>query len=499
MKLSQSATKSLGFLLLAIGCFLAISLFICGFARASSGRHDIIVTGTASIEGNDLATARQQALQAAFRNALEQVLGVQVVASTVVENATVKSDEVHAYTYGLIQSYTLLSESRKNNMIIVTVRVFIEPGLSRLTSTGRDPLLTRPPRLLWRKAALLSDRSWLATAGGILYYTNPRETLAAVAASSGQNRWVFPRLSAHPDSLVIDKLLVTPELSGNLVARDLRTGWRRWTYQTGGPIDIGPLRINDHTIAIGHSYRVEVIDATQGQRLWGVELWGDLASNAAGFKSSESDAIGIQRKALPNKCPEKIQGIAGNPYYLFILSSAGSLQARELLSGRLRWTGSVPVNNQTRIEASDGFVFTLVPTGNELLVRAMAADSGKVKWEIKTRFPELGRITRLRAAGNNNRLAIAVSGHISGTVVALDAVSGTEIMRTTTADPINVSPIIRENQLVITTIKEVRIFDILGRVPERRIRVDSLISRSPILADDKLFIMTHGSLLAYGL
>ncbi|MCK6623483.1 MAG: hypothetical protein L6Q94_23595, partial [Calditrichia bacterium] len=71
--------------------FLLFTLFAS--VAFSQGR-TVAVTGEAQISGDNTLAARQQALQAAFRKAVEEGLGVYVEASTIVQNFQLISDNI---------------------------------------------------------------------------------------------------------------------------------------------------------------------------------------------------------------------------------------------------------------------------------------------------------------------------------------------------------------------------------------------------------------------
>ncbi|MFZ5516721.1 MAG: flagellar assembly protein T N-terminal domain-containing protein [Candidatus Zhuqueibacterota bacterium] len=95
----------------ALVALLAFSLFsISGIAQQTT----MMVTsqGVATIFGNDKALARDQAIDDALRNAVEQSLGTFVQSSTLVENAMVVEDNILTWSNGYVRKYTVAREAQ---------------------------------------------------------------------------------------------------------------------------------------------------------------------------------------------------------------------------------------------------------------------------------------------------------------------------------------------------------------------------------------------------
>jgi len=91
------------------GALIAFLAF-AGFAQQST----MMVTsqGVATIFGNDKALARDQAIDDALRNAVEQSLGTFVQSSTLVENSMVVEDNILTWSNGYVRKYAVTREAQ---------------------------------------------------------------------------------------------------------------------------------------------------------------------------------------------------------------------------------------------------------------------------------------------------------------------------------------------------------------------------------------------------
>jgi hypothetical protein len=93
------------------------------------------VEGYASIVGGRKDTAREGALNNAFRRAIEQVIGVMVSSKTVVQDSALLNDKIFSKSSGFIKTYKIVSESFETDACRVNVRatvstVRLEKGLN---------------------------------------------------------------------------------------------------------------------------------------------------------------------------------------------------------------------------------------------------------------------------------------------------------------------------------------------------------------------------------
>jgi len=89
----------------------------------------VVATGTGSILNNNIAKARDDAIEDALRRALEQTLGTMIEAETYVENFQVIDDNIYSETKGYIKNYEVVREDRRSEYmyeVMVTAVVSME-------------------------------------------------------------------------------------------------------------------------------------------------------------------------------------------------------------------------------------------------------------------------------------------------------------------------------------------------------------------------------------
>lgn len=87
---------------------------------------EVVVTGIGSIVAGDRAKAKEDAVNNALRNAVQQVVGVQVGSETLTENFMLIQDRIMTQSSGYISSYDVLNEAEEADMITVTVRATVK-------------------------------------------------------------------------------------------------------------------------------------------------------------------------------------------------------------------------------------------------------------------------------------------------------------------------------------------------------------------------------------
>jgi hypothetical protein len=85
-------------------------------------------TGEAAIVGGDKETAKRQAIKAAQREAVEQVVGVRVSAQTLAANNQLISDKILSRTDGYVRKYDIVSTKEEDGVLKVTIRAQVGTG-----------------------------------------------------------------------------------------------------------------------------------------------------------------------------------------------------------------------------------------------------------------------------------------------------------------------------------------------------------------------------------
>ena len=112
--------------------YIVILMMFCLFTMpAFSPAHAqkiVQAQGTASIQQDFVAIARDRAIEDAQRLAVEQAVGVMISNETLVENYQVISDKILQQSKGYIQSYEVLSDQREGNIYKVIIQAVVSTG-----------------------------------------------------------------------------------------------------------------------------------------------------------------------------------------------------------------------------------------------------------------------------------------------------------------------------------------------------------------------------------
>src|SRR5688572_5551513 len=88
-------------LMLALGLLSSASAFAA---------EEVEVEGVAAVVNNDVAIARDRAIDDAKRKAVEQVAGAQVSSESITENFQLVEDKIYSRAAGFVKNYKILSE-----------------------------------------------------------------------------------------------------------------------------------------------------------------------------------------------------------------------------------------------------------------------------------------------------------------------------------------------------------------------------------------------------
>src|SRR5579863_3189296 len=112
-------TRSLWLAVLLAAAGLAVALALPHGASAA----DVEATGTAAVINGNVASARNQALINAQRNAVEQGVGLVLDSKTVAENFQVIKDEILTSSQGFVTNYLVISEGATPDRLSYQVKI----------------------------------------------------------------------------------------------------------------------------------------------------------------------------------------------------------------------------------------------------------------------------------------------------------------------------------------------------------------------------------------
>ncbi len=105
---------------------IVIVLLAAGSLSATESLEGTVTAeGMAGIINNDKPKARDQAMNHALRNAVEQAVGTIISSETMVANYEVLSDNIYSRTHGYVQNYQVLNEKAEEGLYHVTIRASV--------------------------------------------------------------------------------------------------------------------------------------------------------------------------------------------------------------------------------------------------------------------------------------------------------------------------------------------------------------------------------------
>ncbi len=112
---------------LAVGlCFMA-----CLAAPSFSQEKCVDAEGEAIVVGNDLPSARLEAVARAKWAAIEQTVGTEVKAQSFVQNFTLVDDAIKTQTGGAVRHFKVLRQETRDDVVVVKINACVEPTRAR--------------------------------------------------------------------------------------------------------------------------------------------------------------------------------------------------------------------------------------------------------------------------------------------------------------------------------------------------------------------------------
>lgn len=113
--------------------FILLLIMLCTQTWAQTGyppqsdSKEVVAKGLGAILAGDEVKAREDAINSALRNAVEQVVGMMVESNVLVENYQTVEDQIYTRTQGYVQKYDIISTSKQlDNALEVTIRAVVK-------------------------------------------------------------------------------------------------------------------------------------------------------------------------------------------------------------------------------------------------------------------------------------------------------------------------------------------------------------------------------------
>jgi hypothetical protein len=146
-----------------------------GVQQPQTEAKEVVAKGLGAILAGDEVKAQEDAVAAALRNAVEQVVGTMVESNTLVENYQTVEDNIYTKTAGYVQKYKIISTSKQmENTVEVTVQATVKLSDLRNDLQAIGVIMQRKgkPRLM----VLIDEKNITESYGVYLADMNVTET-----------------------------------------------------------------------------------------------------------------------------------------------------------------------------------------------------------------------------------------------------------------------------------------------------------------------------------
>ncbi len=112
--------------LLTVAVLIFVSgLFVLPSIAQQKNTREVIATGDSYIDGDNIAAARQQAINAALRNAVEQGVGVLISAESIVKKHLLIKSEIYSKAQGYVKKYDILDVKQLGGLYHVSIKAIV--------------------------------------------------------------------------------------------------------------------------------------------------------------------------------------------------------------------------------------------------------------------------------------------------------------------------------------------------------------------------------------
>ena len=174
---------------------------------------EVVARGLGAILAGDEVKAEEDAISAALRNAVEQVVGTMIESDVLVQNYQTMEDNIYTRTAGYVQSYDVISKNKQlDNAIEVTIRAVVKLTDLQNDLSAIGVLISRKGKP--RTMVLIDEKNIDAHYYNYLQDLNTTET----ALMNELMNYGFPFVDATQSQAVIAGDVVTAALTGDASA-----------------------------------------------------------------------------------------------------------------------------------------------------------------------------------------------------------------------------------------------------------------------------------------
>ncbi|AZR73910.1 hypothetical protein BBF96_11220 [Anoxybacter fermentans] len=375
-------------------------------------------TGQAPLQ-SDRGLTKEMALKDAFRNALEQALGIRITAATVMENLTITSDLVISQTFGHLLSYEIINEWESEDKFFITISAEVssdaswwaefEGTMDVIRLHLKDPLLqesyTIPDQI--QLGALYSDPLIVIPVKGKDYY------ILAIHAESNQIVWKKKLPDKLTTPLVTDGKWLIAITTNQVICINLQYGWIKWRHSLKEPVYQTPAISNETIYITTQKGSLLALDLKKGKLLWqnrtlssfltAPKVAGDYLYFADGDGYIHAFDLSIQSRLFKKLISPKLK-VAPTPTriltYLSWSDQYDRIAAINSVDGTIIWDfKGQPSSTNTLVLSpylAQDKILSVFINSKESIIYLLDAKTGYQYWKQKLSVP----VTEIAGVGN---------------------------------------------------------------------------------------------------
>lgn len=261
---------------------LFITLLICCNTCLAA---EVIVTGV----GSD----KSSALQDAFRNAVEQSVGLMVDSETLVNNAVVIEDSIYTHAIGFVKNYNILSEQLNGDMVVLRVNVNVDNNSGSLLDHEIKKIISKMenPRI----AVAIAETHSRGNAANKVAETAINKALIGV----GFTHVVDPAYASHlHDGGLLVQFLASGDVS--IVYQARKMGYDYLILGDSYSENVGRI-YGSNMYSSRARLDIKILKVATGELIAAEGIFGagaDIATTMSGLKATENAAIQVAELAV---------------------------------------------------------------------------------------------------------------------------------------------------------------------------------------------------------
>ncbi len=197
-------------LLVGLLIFCSSIIYAQPSSQTQSESREVVAKGLGAILAGDEVKAKEDAISAALRNAVEQVVGMMVESDVLVQNYQTMEDNIYTRTTGYVQSYDIISTNKQlDNALEVTIRAVVKQSDLQSDLEAIDVIINRKGKP--RTMVLVDEKNISDHYSHVILDMNTTET----ELMNELMNFGFPFVDASQSKVSIASDVVTAALQGD--------------------------------------------------------------------------------------------------------------------------------------------------------------------------------------------------------------------------------------------------------------------------------------------